>query len=130
MPITAIYAALLALLLIVLSFRVIFVRMSEKVSLGDGGKKVLEQRIRAQANFVEYAPMALILVGLLESLHAPAWSLHALGATLVVGRALHGYGLTQTPQWVPGRFIGMNATFAVIVIAAGMCLWYGVMAVR
>ena len=130
MPITAIYAGLLALLFVVLSFRVIFVRMAEKISLGDGGKPELEKRIRAHANFVEYAPIGLILLGLAESLHSPAWSLHALGATLVAGRALHGFGISQTPQWVPGRFIGMNATFAAIVIAAGLCLWYGLTALK
>jgi len=123
MPITALYAALLAVLLLVLSFRVIFVRMSEKVNLGDGGKPALEQRIRAHGNFAEYTPLCLILIGLAESLHAPSLALHGLGAALLIGRILHGYGISRTPQFIPGRFIGMNLTFLVLLLGAGLNLW-------
>ncbi len=130
MPITALYAALLGLVLLVLSFRVIAVRLKEKVSLGDGDKPVLEKRIRAHANFAEYTPLCLILIGLAESLHAPHLALHGLGASLLAGRILHGYGISQTPQFIPGRFIGMNLTFAVLAAGAGLNLWLALPALK
>ena len=123
MPITALYAALIALLFIVLSFRVIFVRGSEKISLGDGGNKELEKRIRAHANCAEYAPFALILIGLAESLHAGSFVLHALGGTPLLARTLHAVGISRTPQFVPARAGGMILTLGVIGAAAGLNLW-------
>lgn len=123
MPITALYASLIAVLFIVLSFRVINVRRSERISLGDGGRKHLEQRIRAHANCAEYAPIALILIGLAESLHAAAPVLHALGATLVIARVSHAAALSSTPQIMQARVGGMVLTITVIGIAAGLNLW-------
>ena len=103
MPITAMYAGLLAIVLIVLSFRVIGVRRAEKISLGDGANRDLLSRIRAHANFTEYTPMALILIGLLESLKGPAPAVHGLGAALVLGRVAHAYALSQARQsWLFG----------------------------
>ena len=62
MPITLFYGSLLGLFLIVLSARVIRQRQSARVSFGDGNDKRLGRRIRAQANFVEYVPITLILM--------------------------------------------------------------------
>ena len=130
MPTTALYAALLGLVLLVLSFRVISLRIKEKVNLGDGGKPALEKCIRAHANFAEYTPLCLILIGLAESLHAQPMALHGLGAALLIGRILHGYGISRTPQFIPGRFIGMNLTFLVLAASAGLCLWLSLPIVR
>ena len=66
MVVTALYAGILGLWLVLLSTRVILARRSEKVSLGHGGNVSLERRMRAQGNLAEYAPMALILIGALE----------------------------------------------------------------
>jgi len=46
LPVTSIIAALAALLYIALAMRVIGVRRSDKVSLGDAANKTLETRIR------------------------------------------------------------------------------------
>ena len=130
MPITAIYAGLLTVLLLVLSARVIGVRRAAKVEIGtatrEGEDRQLLRRVRVHANFVEYAPMALILIGLLESLKAPVLLLHALGATLIVARTLHAYGLSQTPHILPLRLAGMVLTFAVLGVGAGACMWFAV----
>ena len=66
MPITAVFAALLAPLFLVLSYRVIKLRGSTRTALGDGGNPELLRRMRVQANFAEYAPLALVLIGLAE----------------------------------------------------------------
>ena len=56
LPVTALYAGLMALLLLVLSIRVSQTRGKLGISLGGGGDAVMERRIRAQANLIEYAP--------------------------------------------------------------------------
>ena len=84
---TALYAGLLAPLFVLLSVRVIALRYSGQVALGDGGDALLARRVRVQANFAEYVPLGLILLGLSESLGAPALLLHALGLALLVGAA-------------------------------------------
>lgn len=122
LPVTALYAALLAPLLIVLSVRVIVFRRAERVSLGDGGHAVLLRRVRAHANFIEYAPFALILLGVLESLHAAPLLLHAAGASLLAGRIAHAMALSNPRGIMVLRVAGMMLTFAAITIAAAGCL--------
>ena len=117
MPITALYLLPLALLLIALGFRTIAYRRSNRISLGDGGDKQLLQRMRVHANCAEYAPMGLLALALAESLATPILLLHAIGVTLVAGRVLHAYGMSQSPQLMPLRVGGMVLTFT--AIAAG-----------
>ncbi len=113
--ITPLYAALAAVILIVLSLRVIGLRRSHRVAIGDGGDDDMARRIRAQGNFAEYTPLALVLILLLELGGAPAWQLHLLGAALILGRILHAWSLTAHSG--NGRLIGMTLTF--FVLAAG-----------
>ena len=47
--VTALYAGLLGLMLIFLSWRVVRLRRGEKVGMGDGGNKELARAIRVQA---------------------------------------------------------------------------------
>lgn len=116
--VTPIYAGILALLLVYLSFKVIFRRQSAKVSLGDGDDSMLNKRIRVHANFVEYAPMGLILLLMAELQGAPIWICHILGVMLVAGRVMHAHGLAAQPQIVPLRKNGMIITFAMLTFAA------------
>lgn len=122
LPVTALYAALLAPLLIVLSVRVIAFRRAERVSLGDGGHSALQRRVRAHANFIEYAPFALILLGLLESLRGAPLVLHAVGAAFLAGRIAHAIALSNPRGIMALRVAGMALTFAAITVAAVGCL--------
>jgi len=122
MPITALYAGLLGLLLVVLSIRVIGVRRRDSVSLGHEGNATLTRRVRAQGNLAEYAPMALILLGVLELSGTPAWLLHAIGATLLAGRLSHGWALSFTAGNGAARVAGMILTFTAIIAGAVLCL--------
>ena len=126
MPIPALYAAPLTILFIVLSFRVIFVRRSHQVSMGDAGDKELSKRIRVHANFAEYAPLALILLGVAELSKSSIYVLHAMGVLLLIGRAFHAYGMSQTPQIMALRASGMVITFTSLAIGAVACLVVGV----
>ena len=127
MPITALYAAALSLLFIVLSFRTIGQRRASKVEIGDGGDRDLLRRVRVHANFAEYTPMALVLLGLAESLHLPALGLHGIGMLLLLGRVTHAYGLSQTPHNIRLRVAGMVMTLNAIMAAALACAALSVM---
>ncbi len=117
MTITPIYAALLALLLVALAVNVVRGRRRAGVSLGDGGDELLTRRIRAHGNFVEYVPMALILMVMIEERGAEAAWVHGLNGALLLGRLMHAFALSSlTPRPFP-RTGGMALTMLVIVAA-------------
>lgn len=116
--IIAIYAALLVFVFIYLSFRVIGFRRKHLVALGDDGHKDLNRAIRAQGNFAEYVPFALILIFLFENGGAPGWSIHAFGGSLLLGRLVHAYGVSQVKENIKFRQVGMVLTFLVMLFAA------------
>ncbi len=122
MTVTPLYAALCGLLLILLSRRVIQQRRRFKVALGDAAEPEMLRAVRVQANFVEYAPIALILMALAELQgHAP-WLLHGIGLLLICGRLLHAFGVAREPENLRFRVAGMALTFAAIAIASLMNL--------
>ena len=118
MPITALYAALLSVYFVLLSFWVISLRRKLKVGLGDGGHHVLKRAIRTHGNFIEYVPFTLVLVGLLESMGENPQVVHALGITLIAARTLHFIGLSKHHGKSLGRFWGASLNFAAILAAA------------
>ncbi len=121
--ITLLFAALHALLMLALAARVAFHRHSQKVGLGDGGDKYLMRKIRVHANFVEYVPIALLLLALLELSGLSAIWLWSLGGTLLFARVLHVIGLSQRSGYSFGRFWGTLLTWAVLVAMAVAGLW-------
>ena len=88
-PVTTLYAATLGLLLIILSDLVTRSRRRSQVSLGHGGDPMLERTMRAHGNFVEYVPLGLILLALIEVKHPELWVVHLFGILLLAGRLLH-----------------------------------------
>jgi uncharacterized membrane protein YecN with MAPEG domain len=116
--VTMLYAGLCAGLLFALSVRVIRKRRQLSVSVGDAGDEEMTRRIRAQANFSEYVPIALLLILLLELAGTPAALLHLLGIVLLVGRLLHAWSLTVRSG--RARVAGMTMTFAVLVTAGAL----------
>jgi uncharacterized membrane protein YecN with MAPEG domain len=122
--ITPIYAGLLALLYLVLSYRIVLMR--DKVSLGDGGNPILLRRIRAHGNFAEYVSMILIMLGILELNHLPFYALNTLGLTLFIARLLHGYSLSFTESFKFGRFWGTALTFLLLLVCGLLCIYQGV----
>ena len=126
MPITALYAGLLTPLFISLAIRVIRERRGAQVSVGHGDNAWLLRKMRVHANFAEYVPLALLLMGLAESVKSDARLLHVAGIILVVGRIVHAIGLSRQPESIPLRVIGMVATFTVLSLGALMCLVYAI----
>lgn len=119
LPVTSIYAALLALLVIFLAMRVVGVRFHAKVGLGTGQGGGLEQRVRVHGNAIENVPIALILLMLLEVGGLGAGWLHGIGATLLVSRILHAWGLSRSRGTSFGRFAGTLGTW---LLVAGMAV--------
>jgi|SRR5215469_11283029 uncharacterized membrane protein YecN with MAPEG domain len=126
MFVTPLYAGLLALWFLVLSWRVIQ-RRHGAASLGDGGDPALLRVVRGQANFAEYVPLALLLMGMLELSRYSIYVLHALGITLLIARLLHGYALSFTDSFRFGRFWGTALTFIVLASAAVLCVYQGIL---
>jgi hypothetical protein len=116
--VTAIAAALLGLIFAVLSGWVMAARLSTGVLHGDGGQELLGRRARAHANFIEYVPLILLLVGLLECAGGSRILIEILLLVLVVARLMHPLGmlapLNSRPQYV---FRGGAATATLIVLA-------------
>lgn len=127
MHVTGIYAALGALLLLVLALRISLVRRSAGVGIGDGGNHELNKRIRAHANAAEYLPVALLLLLLLDLGQTPPLWLHVFGVLLIVGRVLHAIGLSRTEGVSFGRFTGIALTWGVMLVMAALLLWKAVM---
>ncbi|CAA9532110.1 MAG: hypothetical protein AVDCRST_MAG91-3057 [uncultured Sphingomonadaceae bacterium] len=117
-PVTSFYAALLALLFVLLSMRVIRVRHRTKVAFGTADDPELERRTRVHANFAEYVPFALLLIALVELGGAADWAVHALGLTLLAGRAAHAYGVSRARENFRFRIAGMAMSFTVLLASA------------
>ncbi len=121
--IVPIYAAIFAIMLVGLSLRVAKTRGNVRVALGDGGNIVLQRRIRAQGNFIEYVPMALLLFLFVEMQGWPHWLVHALCLILLLARIVHAYGVAQEPEDFRLRATGMATTALVLLAAAGLLLF-------
>jgi len=114
--VTTMIACILAVLFIRLSFGVIRLRRHHKVGLGSGGVDDLERAIRAQANFAEYVPIALILIACLEFNGAPLWLIAIFGIAFVIGRVIHAKGMNQPPPHFRDRVIGMKFTITTLIM--------------
>lgn len=93
LPITLSTAAGAALLSFWLGMRVGEMRRRHKVALGDGGVPAVIARMRAQANFTEYAPLFVLLVLAVElAIGSPAW-LWAVALAFLAVRVSHAFGM-------------------------------------
>ncbi len=121
--ITPIYAALLGLIFVVLSVKTIIIRRKNKVAVGDGNNLLLQRAMRVHANFSEYTPLAIILVGFVESLKYNAIIVHVLLSAFLLGRIIHAYGLSQIDEDFRFRVFGMILTFNVITISSALIIF-------
>jgi hypothetical protein len=120
------YLGILALLYLVLGLQVSRLRRGHKVLFGDGGNIKLRSAIRAHGNFVEYVPIIVLMVALLEISGMSSMRVHLRMGALLVARLLHPLGLyvgPRTLQFQICRVGGILLTLLVLLAAAALLLW-------
>jgi uncharacterized membrane protein YecN with MAPEG domain len=113
---TTITAAVLAIGLILLSVPVSLRRMKSHIMLGTGDDATLLKLVRAQGNFIEYAPLGVTLLALVECTGGARWCVLLVAGALLAGRLLHPIGLLTGST--PLRGLGMLLTFTSLLSAS------------
>jgi uncharacterized membrane protein YecN with MAPEG domain len=116
LPITSQFVAVFAIALIALSVPITLRRLKVGEMIGDAVDETLRQRIRAQGNFIEYVPLGLIGMALVEAQTAPAWLMLSIGGALSGGRFLHAVGMYRASG--PLRGFGIMLTYLALVVVA------------
>jgi uncharacterized membrane protein YecN with MAPEG domain len=115
-PVTALYAGILALLVIVLAINVTVTRAKLRISIGDGDDPLMSRMIRVHGNAIEYIPLAVLLMLTYELNGGTRVALHVAGFALVAGRLLHAWGLWASNRF--GRIPGQCLTWLTIAVLA------------
>lgn len=107
LPVTLTFAAALALLNFWLAIRCSRIRIGAKLLHGDGGNEAMARRMRAHANFTEYAPIVLILFALVEMASGPSMWLWCAALLYVIARVAHAFGMEarEPTIWRAGGII-------------------------
>lgn len=124
--VTPLYAALLGLLFLILSIRVILSRRTRQIGFGAPQDSDLERRVRVHANFAEYTPFALLLLAFAELNGAPPVWLHIGGGLLLFGRLSHAMGVSRPSTDETGRILGMTGSQSAILIGVTLIVWTSV----
>ena len=116
MEVTLLFAAILSAFMIVLAVRVLDLRGSPVTkSFHKPGRVIdpleLERAIRGHGNLIEYAPLFLILMLLLELTGASETLLYICGTVFTVGRFMHGIAFSFMKKNGLLRIGGMTLTF-------------------
>ena len=121
LPVTLSIAAAAAIVNLWLAMRIVVGRLRGKVMMGDGGDSRLAAGMRAHANFVEYAPFVLILMGLIELGGGSSFWLWVLGAAFILVRIGHGWGMMRPAPNI-GRAGGAIGTWVILALLAGWAI--------
>ncbi|MGL4313924.1 MAG: MAPEG family protein [Sphingomonas sp.] len=98
LPIALTSAGAAAIINFWIALRVGRMRGAAKVSIGDGGNPQLIARMRAHANFIEYTPVVLILIALIEFSVGSALWLSIASGLFLLGRVAHPLGMDGLPR--------------------------------
>lgn len=124
--ITLLFASLHALLMLALLVPISRHRYRQRISLGDGGDPALLRKIRVHANFIEYVPLALLMLALLEVCGLWQPLLWLFGSALLLARLMHAAGFSRRPGYSFGRFWGAAITWSVLLAMALAGSWLSV----
>ncbi|MGK7893210.1 MAG: MAPEG family protein [Xenococcus sp. (in: cyanobacteria)] len=116
--ITPLYAAIIALIFVVLSLRTLLLRRKLGIAIGTGENPILTRAIRVHSNFAEYVPIALILIFFLEQATDKIFWVHILCLCLIVGRLSHAYGVSQVNENYRFRVFGVILTLGTLISAS------------
>jgi uncharacterized membrane protein YecN with MAPEG domain len=121
--ITALYGAILGLIVSALAVNVTVHRVKLRVPLGDGGNAEMRRMIRLHGNAAEYIPLAIALTLIYELNGGGHLGLHIIGAALIAGRVLQTWGMWATDMTNIGRQIGQSLTWLSVAALAVLNLW-------
>ena len=121
--ITLLFTSLHLLLLLCLLVPISHHRYRLRIGIGDGGDTTLQRKIRVHANFIEYVPLALLTLALLELSGMAASWLWVFGTVLLVGRVMHAVGFSRKSGYSFGRFYGTAFTWLALLAMALAGLW-------
>ncbi|HAU2153188.1 TPA: glutathione S-transferase [Legionella pneumophila] len=113
-------SSILFFIYLYLSYLVIIQRRKYHVLYLTNDDKAFIARFRAHANFAEYVPFTLILMGISIILKIPPLLLTVLMFSLIIARLGHAYGLIKKEaekQFKP-RIYSVATTFIIIGILA------------
>lgn len=123
-PVTAVFAAVTGLLLLVLSTHVVRFRLKYQKGMGVTDDRDFEAAVRAHANLVEYAPLGLLMLALAELNGVSGQLVYWAGMALVVGRILHAWGMINGRGGThKARMAGIVLTWLAILVTALLLLW-------
>ena len=112
---TPLYTAIAALIFIALSVRALLLRRKFSIPIGSGGNPKLARAIAVHSHFAEYMPLTLLLTYFFELRGAPAIWIHGLCLTLISGRLLHAYGVSQVEENYRFREVAMILTLGCLI---------------
>jgi len=118
-------SAAAAVINIWLSMRAGRVRFDNRISHGDGGNPMLLRRMRAHANFAEYTPFVLILIGVIEMTGKGGKWLAFVGAIYMLARVSHAFGMDReggNPYRAAGFIVTMLTLLGLAIVAVLIAL--------
>jgi hypothetical protein len=123
LPITGVFAAVIGILLLVLSAVVAKYRIKYGKDMGTTEDLDFKAAVRAHGNLMEYAPLTLLMLGIAELNGVSSGFIYWIGMAFVLGRILHAWGMFQG-QGGPhkARMVGILLTWAAILIIAVLLL--------
>jgi len=114
LPVTICMTAIFVLMLTVLSVTVSLRRAQLHVLIGDGDDNSLRRRIRAHGNFVENAPLCILLVLAIEAILATSTIVWIVAAILIASRILHAIGtLTRSKRMIAPAMLTQHITLVI-----------------
>ena len=121
-PITAFYAAIATILVIVLANIVSAKRAATGISILHGDNIELALWMRRHGNLMETLPFALLLMAFCEARGLPSLWLNVMGIVLLSARVLHAIGLDAHNVRSALRMVGGVATQLSMLGAAAFLL--------
>ncbi len=122
----ALWAGLLLIVMLVLSVLVVRQRQRHHVLIGDGGVEDVQRAVRAFGNAAEYVPAGIGALAILALVGAPPLVIHAVGLLLVLGRLLHGWGISRNLGTSMARAGGVMLTWISFLVSGALLLFYSV----
>ncbi|MDT9587313.1 MAG: MAPEG family protein [Candidatus Arsenophonus melophagi] len=120
--VSSLYIVLSALILLKLSLEVMKLRTQYQVTDGDGGFYALKTAMLVQGHAIEYIPISMLSLLMMEMNGAPVLAIHLCGLIFIIARILHYFGLKRKERmW---RSFGRIITFSSMILMILVNIYY------